>query len=399
MNPGSIEERSSSLNWIADRNPFYLLSACCGLLGCWLLGDVSQPDALDAALRIFGVLAYQLVVVALGVWLARQAGMRRDAAILSVLSLILAVDISFFYLQASMLSMKPAALFSSFGAAQSMLVIGVLLHGVQVKLPRGVRWLLALDLAGIYLSPLALRWCFENGISMPVAFLSVFSAIGLALTLHALPDSWRVEGTVGGEEDFPQVLARLTPLLALTSLMVHVIAVEWIYDVGFLPLYVSPLLLGLACLCLRWEVEWLRSGNAEPNRMTPGSVAVGLAVLAAMVACTNAPAGTVWDNGWSWLGVSPLRLLLLLSSAVLLEAWRLRPRPSAAVAALATAILALLGHTTATMLRHLADIGRAVRWLISLTPESRQEWGVLLSVLAFVLIGAGAWISWRKVQA
>ena len=39
-----------SVRWIVDRNPFYLLSACCGLLGCWLLGDVSRPDLLDTAI-------------------------------------------------------------------------------------------------------------------------------------------------------------------------------------------------------------------------------------------------------------------------------------------------------------------------------------------------------------
>jgi len=400
MNPGSIEGRSRSLEWIADRNPFYLLSACCGLLGCWLLGDVSQPDALTAASRISGVLAYQLVVVALGVWLARQNGMRRDAAILSVLTLILGADISFFYLQAAMLPIRGAAYFSFFGAAQSMVVIGILLRGLGVRLSKGVQWLVALDLMAIYLSPPALRWCFEHDISMPVAFFSAFTAIALTLILHALPDSWHAEAMVDVEEDLPRTLAWLTPTVALASLTAHVIAVEWIYDVRFLPVYCSPLFLALACLFLRWETKWIPFDNAEPNPMTPGSLAFGLAVLAVMFAFTNAPPGTVWDGGgWSWLGLSPLRLVLLSSSAVFWGAGRLRPRPSAFFAALTTALVALLGHTTGAILRHLSDIGRAVLRLLSLVPESRQEWGVLLSVLAFVLIGAGAWISWRRVQS
>ena len=52
--------KPASVRWIIDRNPFYMLSACCGLAGCWLLGDISRPDLADVAIKVSAVLAYEI---------------------------------------------------------------------------------------------------------------------------------------------------------------------------------------------------------------------------------------------------------------------------------------------------------------------------------------------------
>src|SRR5215510_4236957 len=155
MQDSSTDWSTHSLRWIADRNPFYLLSACCGLLGCWLLGSLSQQGLLDVALRITGVLAYELLVVCLGAWLAKKSSMRRDAAILSVLTLILLADFSFFYMQAAMLKMVPAVLFTLFGCAQALCVLGFVFRGFRVRLSRLGQWVLAVNLFVVHLLPLA----------------------------------------------------------------------------------------------------------------------------------------------------------------------------------------------------------------------------------------------------
>jgi hypothetical protein len=93
----------ASLRWIVDRNPFYMLSACCGLAACWLLGDVSRPDLADVAMKVAAVFVYEIAVAVLAVWLAKRVTTGRDAAILSVLALTLTADISFFYSLGSLL--------------------------------------------------------------------------------------------------------------------------------------------------------------------------------------------------------------------------------------------------------------------------------------------------------
>src|SRR5262245_27384269 len=235
MQDDSIDWSTHSLRWIADRNPFYLLSACCGLLGCWLLASISRQDALDVALRITGVAAYELLAVCLGVWLAKNASMVRDAAILSVLTLILIADFSFFYTQAAMLSVVPAVAFTLFGCAQALGVMGFLLRGYRVQLPRVGQWLLAVTLFAVHLLPLAMRWAAEHSVNLPLAFLVAFVATGAIVAAHALPLRWRLHqpNPLASESDVAGSLARalalLAPAVMLMSLLAHLIAVEWIY--------------------------------------------------------------------------------------------------------------------------------------------------------------------------
>ena len=45
------------------------IEAFCGLLGCWLLGDISRPDLLDTAMKVAALLADETAVVArVGRW-------------------------------------------------------------------------------------------------------------------------------------------------------------------------------------------------------------------------------------------------------------------------------------------------------------------------------------------
>ncbi len=403
---------SRSFHRIADRNPFYLLSACCGLLGCWLLGDLSQQDVADTAMRIGGVLAYELAVVSLGVWLAKQAGMQRDAAILSVLALVLIADFSFFYTQAAMLKPAPASLFSFFGAAQALGVVGVLLRGFRVGLSKPARWLLAVDLFAVHLLPLALRFSAENAAGLPRAFLAAFTAAGALVAAHAWPTRWRGEMSISDSpaaytgDDLSRALAVIAPVVVLVSLLAHLIAVEWIYGIEFLGVFASPLCLGVASVCLRREAA---RGDAAAGvtsngvriGIPPGGWSCVLAVLAVFLAVGNPPAGAVWDaNGWSWFGISPLRLALMAASAVFWAQWPMRQGIRVLFLACGGAALAALGHTLETIHRHAGDLyWGAIKLLSHSLPMSRTGWGALLFVLAFLLLGAGGWVSWRTTRS
>jgi hypothetical protein len=382
MQHDSIDWSTHSLRWIADRNPFYLLSACCGLLGCWLLASISRQDLLDVALRIAGVVAYEVLAVCLGVWLAKNASMLRDAAILSVLTLILIADFSFFYTQAAMLSRVPAVVFTLFGCAQALGVMGFLLRGYRVNLPRFGQWLLAVTLFAVHLVPLAMRWVAEHSVNLPLAFLAAFAATGVIVGAHASP--WRER------PHEPNALARalgvLAPAVMLLSLLAHLIAVEWIYDVQFMMVFASPLFLGLAWLCLRTE-----------SSTSVACMAAGFAVLLAL---GDTPPGSIWDGaGWSWLGFSPLRAVLIVASLVFMETWLFHRSRGAFVLGAVASFAALLGHTRVIIGQHLNDLSNGVVHVLSnLMPVSREGWGLFLFSLAFVLLAAGAWLSSWKTR-
>jgi len=63
------------------------------------------------------------------------------------------------------------------------------------------------------------------------------------------------------------------------------------------------------------------------------------------------------------------------------------------------ALLAALGHTPGVIRRHIVDVGQAIRYVaFNAFPTSRVGWGAVLSVLAFVLLGLGGWISWHNTR-
>jgi hypothetical protein len=388
-----------------------MLSACCGLVGCWLLGDIARQDIIDVVVRIASLLAYQAIVVLLALWLARRQGTRRDAAILSVITLVLAADFAFFFTQSAMLALPAAGPFTAFGIAQSLCLVGILLRGLQARPTRQAEWLLALDWALIYALPLGVRLLIDHGAHEPLTLLAAFTVVGALMAAHAWPKRWRAElsetnafaGPPGG---LSRGIALAAPVVALTSAIGHVFAVKWVYDIGFIAVFPSPLCLGASAICLRLEqrrTEALRKAFDEDvvSPATPGGAAAGLAILAAHFAWGNPLLVAVSDvEPGSWLGVSPLRLTLLASALILWSLGRIWRVRMALILACAVAGLVTLGHTPETMALHFRDVVRGADGLaLRSLPTSRTGWGALLFTMAFLLLGAGAWISVWKTRA
>ena len=107
----------------------------------------------------------------------------------------------------------------------------------------------------------------------------------------------------------------------------------------------------------------------------------------------------VWDaNGWTWLGLSPLRLMLVGAVAICWGLWRMRRGPGLFVLASSASLIAIAGHTPEAM-RRLAHVAwGATRYVAyAAVPSSRAGWGTMLFALAFLLLGVGAWITWRHL--
>jgi hypothetical protein len=122
-----------------------------------------------------------------------------------------------------------------------------------------------------------------------------------------------------------------------------------------------------------------------------------MSVWAALFASGDAPRGAIRDaSGWSWFGLSPLRIALVGAAAICWTQWRLRRRVSALLAASAASLFAVLGHTPDTMGQHVRWLWRFARHAACFAfPESRAGWGALLFCAAFLLLGLGTALSWR----
>ncbi len=386
--PGFAWWHPGHLHWIADRNPFYLLSAVCLILGCWLLGHTSQSLPGLSAL-IAGLVAYELLAVPLALWLARQRAFGRDAAIVSVLVIFLAADFTFFYSQAATERQDFAQIATLFGAAQSLAVVGWLLRGFGVRLTQAGQWILAADFLAIHLMPLAMRLLSDKA-NMALALLGVAVATGLLLALHGLPARWRHPEMAAGESRrLTRALAWLAPAVALASLAAHGASVQWVYDIRFGGAHLAPLALGGAALLL----------GLERKNLWPAGLAIqwagALAVLGVLLTLGD-DMGLTWNvlREQTWLGLSPMRGATLAAAALLWCAWRMNRHKVLLFLATCASGLFLLGHSMKVAMAH---VGLLWDWLgrtfsVSV-PTTRAGWGVVLFVGAFVLLGVGALIS------
>jgi len=232
--------RAPSVRWIVDRNPFYLLSACCGLLGCWLLGDVSRPDLLDTAMKTAALLVYETAVVALAVWLSRKDAAVRDGAILSVLTVALAADAAFFSTETAMLKPAAAAGFAALGAAQALAIVGALFKGIPVRVSTRAGWMLGVDIVVVHLLPVMLRFGAEGYDYPELIFWPAFVAMGALLAAHAWPDRWHTGAAQKASRTTPSFsprLASIAPAVFLASIAAHTFAGAWVFHADFHPVF------------------------------------------------------------------------------------------------------------------------------------------------------------------
>ncbi|XAL99945.1 hypothetical protein OT109_00890 [Phycisphaeraceae bacterium D3-23] len=385
-------------HWVIDRNPLFLLSGVSMFAGCFAISraihaDSENPKALLMLLGLLGLLnLYELMVIALGLLLARSAALVRDARHLLGLALLLMIDLGFVYHESATASLTAGVAIGAAATVLGLIKTVALTRGVGVRLSPLVTGLVGLDLGAVFFMPVVMRWIAGDGFVSPGAMLRVFCGVGLLVALHALPGTWS-RSIAAPHRDFRQLQSLVhggAVLLPALSAIAHAGVGPWVYGTGYLAAYVSPVLLGLAVVIGR---QLVLMGS---RRVASGSALV--LVSAGVAAALPSPEMLVGlIDGPVDVYVSPLRGALLAAAGIVF--WlALRDRKVLLFgAACAAAGLAVLGHTVQAMLH------RLVRWLdaalvlvLDIIPRSQFEWGVLGVTCAFLLLALGAAASlWR----
>ena len=184
---------------------------------------------------------------------------------------------------------------------------------------------------------------------------------------------------------FAPHLASIAPAVFLTSVVAHTGASTWVFNADFFPVFLSPLLVGVA-------VPALRRGSIRAVYV--------LSIAAVLLAVMPPPPALVLTYARSdWLAISPLRIVLVWAAAVVLGLWRIERSRGALLLSTGFVVLAALGHTPQTMRDHFVALSVYLRRILSAAiPASRQGWGAALMMMAFLLLGLGAWTSWRRLH-
>lgn len=364
------------------KNPFYLLSALSMLLGCYALsgrmglvpGQWKPIAGLIALLQV-----YEMLLLALAVFLHRRGRAPSDARTVFLLELLFLVDATF-------LNMELAA--SDPWIAPLAATAQLILAGVKILALRHALGLQSLRRLVVTLSQIGLL-LFLPGVFSAVQFLDS-KAYALGLGREMLPLAvygvWWLTGSIPlgflwadrGPEDSRDPSATeiggVAMALPLGSILLHLAFLHWLYDLPLRASYLTPLMLGAATYLayrLARRIEWLRLALVSVVPLL--ALTLSLAAPEALVFTWQGP-GILPD-----LVVTPLRLALLGVALVsLLHAW-LSGHKAWGWAAVAGFSMAFSGHSPASM---------ATNWT-RFIPETWEELGAAAVVAAFAFLALG----------
>ena len=202
-----------------------------------------------------------------------------------------------------------------------------------------------------------------------------------------------------------ETLRWVLPALPWFSVVAHLLAAHWVYQVDVLPHDVAPLMLGAAVVLLRSRQSDAKAGVKIGGIHLRAEVAAVVLCVVAVCLSGLAADGLIWPTPMpghtaDWIAASPLRLALLGTMAVMaVSLWRGLGGAGEVALMIASASIGLLGPTWASIAVRIERVWR-LGWdgIRDLLPSTTMEWGITVVIAAFVLLAVGGWWSVRRAR-
>jgi hypothetical protein len=381
----------SWIRFIHDRNPFFLLSALSMFAGYRIvLGAInSAPGDLRHLLLLISILqVYEALLIGLGLFHIVRRGLQRDGWFLLGIEALFLVDLTNLNAEFFTADQHFGSIVNGVCFLLAIAKILVVVRTLDLRLSAGTVLFIATQLACLFGLPGVFKQISHHAAVSPMQIYGVWWALALLIVAGSLLVRAPVRG---GDSPMAPLPWRLYVVVPFLSLLVHLCGENRVYAVAFQPANLAPIALALAVVINRSTLRRTRFAWA-------------CAVLAVLFAVLLSSPVQGYERlliaHVGHVAVSPLRLCLLASAAMMTwlasqHAWMLAVQVATACAA-----LAMLGANWAEMI---ANATRLVRWTLRLLrraiPETPLQWGYLAIAMAFVLLGVGAIVSLRKPAA
>jgi hypothetical protein len=385
-----IPARKNWLLFIIDHNPCYLLSGLCMLIGCWLLNFALYTNAGDIRkmlLLLLVVNVYELLLITLGLVLIKRFVFRNDGRILLGLETLFLIDITFTSGVLSTIDLHIGLLINFTVLILAALKVFLILRGLNLPhWPRMAVFIIA-QIAAILLIPTLYKYIAlpRNGriTGLNVYFTWWITALLplLALILRRLP-SRKLLAPTGTERH----LGLLLLILPFASLVVHLHSSAWVYSINFTPVFMTPLLFGLA----------LFANLLEPRVQRYLIARLQLFLIAFALYYSIRVPGSLIFSIKSGLDISPLRLTLLATAALFVYFIFHHDNLTYLWTAAICVCAAILGPTLPIMWQNLTALMTSSRRLV---PKTTLQWGLTSIAASFLLLALGAIFSLKKYLA
>ncbi len=378
---------------IADHNPFFLVSGVLMLAGCFMINGSAHddPDVVWPVVGLVGVFnIYEFLIIALAIYLANKKRFYRDAGFLLLLEVLLLCDVSLAYNELILKNLPIALVVCSMAVAMAGMKLLMIERGLQLRTTKAGAAMLTLLIVLLFLLPTMFRELIRHEWIQEWHYYLVWWLIGALPMGMVWTQPWfRGRRKLGrcSPDRLRHWVVGLLFVLPYVSLLLHMRTAYYVDDRPFYYYNLAPVVLGLAGVWL-----YLRAGAWSLQRVVSlGYCAAALAVGLSLSSPREMTMPLIAPEG---LVLSPLRVVLVMSAALLGYAWWRKSAWSCVPGAVVLLMLAGLGSDVQAMGKSIRSLGQRVRGVGSdLIPDTMLGWGVLAVIGSFIFLLIGAWTS------
>ena len=382
--PPSKPPRDWVRRFIVDYNPFFLLSALCMLGGSLALTNSMSwsPVRLQRILLLTATInVYELLLVALGLFLIRRRNARRDGAILLIVEAFFLVDVAFLNAELFAIDRWVGLIANVILLTLAIAKLATIFRLVGLRLSDPMLGIVLVEIVALFALPGVLKFyaTASGGTLPPAAMFAVWWLLFL-LGVGAMLILEHARRTA--DHSVAPWFAPLITILAGVSLAAHAGTSQWIYDLHYWGADLSPMLaLAAFILCYRFSTR-------------SAGVLCAMAALMTSASHNNTLRFLLLDHE-----VSPIHLTAIAVYVVL--AWTIARRLFAWFIGigLLAAITAFFGPSVAQIRQWFSD---QLEWIVNVLdayrPRTQTHWGIIAVVLSFAFLALGTVISVRREE-
>lgn len=390
----TLPPRRSLLRFLAEHNPFYLLSAACMLASCLALTNSLSWMSIERGRLITLIVTlnvYEAALLAIAIFLIKQRKLRRDGRILLLLQAFFLADFSFLNAEIATADFQTGLAINLVLLALAAIKMGVVLRVLKPGFTALQFAFVMLQLTVLFVSPVVLRWTDANrSILNPRDFYVMWWIVGLLPAAYELlthADRGRIMSVSADAQTAPTTAYLSLPFV---SLLLHLGIIHWVYRVDYVGAHAAPLLLGLTLVINRFGPS---TKFTRPDLVFLRAALPAAAVLVSL----NQP--FVFDLGIAYprLVVTPLNLSIAGAFFVYLYCFLMPWLRMVLVAGAAAAMFYFFGPTWQQIDRFLMNgWDRGMALADRAAPKTLGEWGVLGLIASFAFLAIGFAFSLRK---
>ena len=369
---------------VLRHNPFYPLSVVCLFVGCFAMIRGLKCEAYQVNALVWLAAAawlYQWLLISVGAMLIKREQWL-DGRLLLMLAVVLLPDSTYLISEISLTRPAVGWYIAPIGLSMSLLQAWAIQHIARLTLGRwSAAHLAAMLVSVMFIGQVAASGHIHGQLDRRLVY-GGWWLVGLMMAMRP-----RVTGEFesGMRKFIQRPLGWLFVLMPLLLLSGHLIGLGWAYHAEWHHAFAGPMLLGVSC--------WLPRLVGREGWHTMAGWQFALPVFGLMLSLGDRDlVFSLFD-----LQISPMRLCLVSGGVVHAYVGYLHHQWLFGPTSLLLPTVASFGHTfreiQKTWIELFNDLWATLRRII---PTTAIDWGITAMAAAFIFLGLGAWLSFRR---